>query len=68
MTAGDLLLAVLAWAAVGTWWQRNPSGRVTSVHGKYAPEDEAIREFVLRLPVDLYRETSDDYRRRMGAS
>jgi hypothetical protein len=74
MTAGEWLVEALAWAALGTWWQRNPCGAAPvreSPRGRrqaIAPDpDRALYVFMIWLPIDLWDRVRREHRRRREA-
>lgn len=63
MTIADWLVEILAWAALETWWQRNPSGPVDE---PFPSIDVALHEFCAALPDDdlRWRVAEEHMRRR----
>lgn len=68
MTAGEWLVEALAWAALETWFQRNPLGPVNrDAPGAFPTVDEALHNFMACLPPDLWYATRAEWYRRRFA-
>jgi hypothetical protein len=69
VSAGEWLVEMLAWAALETWWQRNPIGRTNTPPGQDHPEaDVALWRFVRKgIWPELYDRLRTEHRRRAEA-
>ena len=62
MPLGDLLVEVLAWAALGTWWAKYPRGIMI----RASVGDDAIYAFLMAVPPYTYWKIVEEHRRRMA--